>query len=234
MLGLFLVSKLSLQLIRIHQSVIYMILNTSSCLLHVYISIGVTWLHLLGRSWEWFNREVSQDEGCFTVGLVDPGGESSQHIVYHHNAWNSVLLSVVMRATELRDTVSSSPPFCVASVGHERQLSCLQWQQPSLCSLSASAMGGSMVSTDVIIMPERQWRSLSWSGEEGWSKEVAFNVLRHKSQPSYGAWVSTKGSCDKGLVCKWWCWGTPWNTQKWCLAKVSSLEGMPFEERMAF
>lgn len=79
MLGLFLVSKLSLQLIRIHQSVIYMILNTSSCLLHVYISIGVTWLHLLGRSWEWFNREVSQDEGCFTVGLVDPGGESSQH-----------------------------------------------------------------------------------------------------------------------------------------------------------
>lgn len=65
---------------------------------------------------------------CFTVSSMwrseQPSAEavawwireekSSQHTVYPHNAWNGALLSVVMRATELLDTVSSSPSFYVS------------------------------------------------------------------------------------------------------------------------
>lgn len=137
-----------------------MILNISSCLLHVYISISVTWLQLLERSWEWFNREVWMSESrqrmfhcfkyvkewaasCRSSGLVDPGGESPQHTVYHHNAWNSVLLSVVMRAIELLHSLILPFLLCEPLLGMLRAMrgnhhTC---NDSSPLVLSESAMG---------------------------------------------------------------------------------------------
>lgn len=96
-------------------------------------------------------KDVSLFQVCEEVSSLRqkqwPGGsgrESSQHTVYHHNAWNSELLSVVTRAMELLDTVSSSPSSYVSLCGACSELweaIITQAMTAALLVLSESAMG---------------------------------------------------------------------------------------------